>query len=99
MSKSDMRDLVRGYFIVVVVLCALPVFAPTAARPAGCGAYPPPPLDAASEHKPRTVTVTADAHDASTCAQMTTDDVMWELIAAEEVGRAVRFVGCVEVVP
>ena len=80
-------------FIVLSLWCvATPVVR-------GCGAYPPPPLESAPEHKPRTVTVTADAQDASTCAQMTTDDVMWELIAAEDAGRVVRFVGCVEVVP
>lgn len=90
-----MSDTLHSAIVLVVITGALALLD----VPRGCGACPPPPLESAPEHKPRTVTVTADAQDASTCAQMTTDDVMWELIAAEEVGRVVRFVGCVEVVP
>jgi hypothetical protein len=80
--------------LIVAFLAMLAV----ATAPRGCGAYPPPALEDAPT--PRVaLSVTADDAGASTCAQMSTDDVMWQLLDAEFAGRAVRFVGCVEVVP
>lgn len=80
--------------ILLLLSCAL------AAPPRGCGAYPPPALeDAPAPPVTRAWTVTADDAGANTCAQMTTEDVMWQLLDAEHAGRTLRFVGCVEVVP
>lgn len=71
-----------------------------ATAPRGCGAYPPPALeDAPAPPVSSPWRVTADDAGANTCAQMTTEDVMWQLLDAEHAGRTLRFVGCVEVVP
>lgn len=82
--------------LMVAILAMLAV----ATAPRGCGAYPPPALeDAPSPPAARPWRVTADDAGANTCAQMTTEDVMWQLLDAEHAGRVLRFVGCVEVVP
>lgn len=81
--------------IAALLLCV--VVAPVAR---GCGAYPPPALeDAPAPPVTRAWSVAADDAGANTCAQMTTDDVLWQLLDAEHAGRTLRFVGCVEVVP
>ena len=89
----------RQMFLVYVAFPGV-VIALMASNPRGCGAYPPPALeDAPSSPVASPWRVTADDAGANTCAQMTTDDVMWQLLDAEHAGRVLRFVGCVEVVP
>lgn len=98
MSSIDNASAEANRLLLVACLAVLAVTATPVVR--GCGAYPPPALeDAPAPTVTRTWTVSADDAGANTCAQMTTEDVMWQLLDAEHAGRTLRFVGCVEVVP
>ena len=98
MSCMDNALAEAKRLLLVACLAVLAVTATPVAR--GCGAYPPPALEDAPEPPVSSPwRVTADDAGANTCAQMTTEDVMWQLLDAEHAGRVLRFVGCVEVVP